>query len=252
MINLKKWSFSIACALALPAATAWSQTSVAPAIEEQVKAEDAAVASQKRITKLDDDATGMLGEYRQGLAETEGLVSYNEQLEVQVKSQNEELGTMNTQLSEIENTAREVAPMMTKMLDTLDTFVQVDVPFLLPERTKRIETLRTMMTRADVSLSEKYRRLVEAYQIEMEYGRTVEAYQGKVGEKTVNFMRTGRVALLYQTIDGKETGYWNADSKTWTIDNSYGPRITSGLKVAKKESAPDFLFLPIHAPMEIR
>ena len=102
---------------------------------------------------------------------------------------------MTRQLGEIETTSREVLPMMQKMLATLDQFVKLDVPFLLEERTNRVAQLKDMMTRADVSISEKYRRIVEAYQIEMEYGRTIEAYQGKVGDKTVDFLRAGRVAL---------------------------------------------------------
>jgi hypothetical protein len=108
-----------------------------------------------------------------------------------------------------------------------------------------------MMTRADVSTSEKYRRIVEAYQIEMEYGRTIEAYQGKVGEKTVDFLRAGRIALMYQTLDGKETGYWDAGPKAWKQDADYQDGIRAGLKVAKKQAAPDFISVAVPASKEI-
>jgi hypothetical protein len=184
------------------------------------------------------------------IAEAQSLKAYNEQLAVQVKSQTDQLNEMTTQLTEIQTTAREVLPMMNKMLDTLDQFVKLDLPFLTDERTARINTLKDMMGRADVSTSEKYRRLVEAYQIEMEYGRTVEAYQGKVNDKTVDFLRCGRISIMYQTLDGKESGYWDADAKKWVVDNDYKDAVTAGLKVAKKQSAPDFLTVAIHAPKE--
>jgi hypothetical protein len=108
-----------------------------------------------------------------------------------------------------------------------------------------------MMSRADVSTSEKYRRIVEAYQIEMEYGRTIEAYQGKVGDKTVDFLRAGRVALMYQTLDGKETGYWDAEQKAWKQDSQYQDGLRAGLKIAKKQAAPDFITVAVRAPKEI-
>jgi hypothetical protein len=155
---------------------------------------------------------------------------------------------MTHQLEEIQTTSREVLPMMGKMLNALVQFVKLDLPFLAEERANRVASLQDMMTRADVSTSEKYRRLVEAYQIEMEYGRTMEAYQGKVDNKTVEFLRSGRVSLMYQTLDGKETGYWDADSHKWVRDDDYKEAMTAGLKVAKKQSAPDFVSVAIHAP----
>jgi len=220
-------------------------------ISEQVKAEQAAQASQKRVAALDEEATGMLAEYRQATAEATGLKAYNDQLATQVKSQQDELLTMTRQISEIETTSREALPMMQKMVATLAQFVKLDTPFLPDERANRIAALEDMMTRADVSVSEKYRRIVEAYQIEIEYGRTIEAYQGKVGDKTVDFLRAGRVALMYQTLDGSETGYWDADAKNWKQDSSYEDAIKSGLKVAKKQAAPDFIRLPVHAPKQV-
>jgi hypothetical protein len=170
---------------------------------------------------------------------------------VQVKSQDEQVAEMTQQLGQIETTSREVLPMMDKMLATLDQFVKLDMPFLMEERSNRVAQLKDMMTRADVSTSEKYRRIVEAYQIEMEYGRTLEAYQGKVGDKTVDFLRAGRVSLMYQTLDGKETGYWDANAKTWKQDSDYQEAIKAGLKVAKKQSAPDFVTVAVRAPKEI-
>jgi chromosome segregation ATPase len=221
-------------------------------IGEQLKAEEAARASEKRIAQLDSETAGMLGEYRQMTAEATSLKAYNEQLATQVSSQQEELATLARQLGEVETTSREVLPMMQRMLATLEQFVKLDLPFLPQERAARIAQLRDMMTRADVSISEKYRRIVEAYQIETEYGRTLEAYQGKIDGKTVDLLRVGRVALMYQTLDGKESGYWDAVSGKWKLDNRYDDAIKEGLKVARKQAAPDFVAVPVRAPKEAR
>jgi hypothetical protein len=219
-------------------------------IGEQLKTEQAAVASQKKIEQLDSETTRMLADYRQMTQEASSLKAYNDELSIQVKSQQDQLQTMSQQLVEIQTTSREVLPMMNKMLEALDQFVRLDLPFLPDERSARIATLKDMMGRADVSTSEKYRRLVEAYQIELEYGRTVEAFQGKVNDKTVDFLRVGRISIMYQTLDGKETGYWDADTKKWAVDNSYSDGVKAGLKIARKQSAPDFLTVAIHAPKE--
>jgi len=124
------------------------------------------------------------------------------------------------------------------------------------ERAKRVATLKSLMPRADVTISEKYRRILEAYEIEMEYGRTLEAYDGKLeagsGEpKTVEFVRLGRVSLMYRTSDGKETGYWDVDQKKWVVDNSYAHAVKEAMRVAKKQGAPDLLFVPVPAPKKV-
>ena len=225
-------------------------------VGEQTKIEQSAQQSQQRINQLDDEAQKLVGQYRQTVAETESIKAYNTQLAMQVKSQNDELVSMQNQLAEIERTSREVLPMMQKMVDTFEQFVNLDLPFLQEERKNRIATLKDMMSRADVTISEKYRRITEAYSIEMEYGRTIEAYEGKLGEgdqaKTVEFLRTGRIALMYQTLDGKETGYWDADAKKWVEDSGYRDAVKQGLRVAKKLGAPDLMIVPVHAPVEAK
>ena len=113
-------------------------------------------------------------------------------------------------------------------------------------------TIDELLARADVTNSEKYRRILEAYQIEMDYGRTLEAYEGVIAEaeanKTVQFVRLGRIALMYQTLDGRETGYWNQATRKWVVDDSYAHDVKEALRVAKKQGAPDLLMLPVPAP----
>jgi chromosome segregation ATPase len=222
------------------------------AVAEQVKTEKAAQISETRVAELSDQADTMLAEYRQAVAEMQSLKVYHDQLETQVQWQRQEIGDITRQLDEIETTSREVLPMMQKMVTTLEQFVALDVPFLPEERARRIAELKQLMARGDVSISEKYRRILEAYQIEAEYGRTLEAYQGRVGEKTVDFLRAGRTALMYQTLDGRETGYWDATARKWVVDKDYQGAMEEALKVAKKQTAPDFVEIAIPAAQEAR
>ena len=223
-------------------------------VQAQIEADKDAVASQKRINDLDDQSKDMLQKYNLLIVETESMNAYSDQLALQVKDQNDAIQSYNKQLVDIEETAREVMPMMQRMLDQIDRFVQLDLPFLLEERRDRIQKLKDVMVKADVAISEKYRRIVEAYQIELDFGRTLESYEGKLqgdpGGRTVKFLRIGRVALMYQTLDGEETGYWDADKKGWVVDNEYREAMKEGMKVATKQGAPELIEAPVHAPVD--
>lgn len=249
---LRRSGYAVAGLLMSSVALAQSASTLNRAVTEQTGAEQAAQQAQGRIDQLDDETRRAVSEYRAVIQETASLKRYNEQLTATVKSQSDEMQTMQAQLGEIETTAREIVPFLQKMLTTLEEFVSLDLPFLQQERAERIASLKDMMSRADVSIAEKFRRIVEAYQVEMEYGRTLEAYQGKIDEKTVEFLRTGRVSLMYRTLDGSETGYWDADSKAWVSDNSYQKGVAAGLKIAKKQAAPDLLSVPVSAPKEAK
>ena len=218
-------------------------------VNERISVDEDAKASQDRIDQLDDETQKLLSEYRKAVSDTESYARYADQLTVQVHSQGGEIDEINRQLLEVESTSREIAPLMQKMLATLEQFVSLDVPFLREERAQRVATLKEMMTRADVTFSEKYRRILEAYQVEMEYGRTIEAYDAKLpDDRTVQFLRVGRVSLLYQTLDGHETAYWDVDSKAWVVANQYAHGFKEGIAVAKKVRAPEMLLVPVPAP----
>jgi chromosome segregation ATPase len=253
-VRARAWPRVIAGAtLALSlAALAQQQGTVKNAINEQVGTEQAAKQTQDKIDGLDDETRKGIQEYRALIQENDSLKRYNDQLALQIKSQEEEMQNIATELSTIEQTSREIVPLVQKMLTTLGEFVKLDLPFAAEERAKRIASLNEMMGRADVSIAEKYRRIVEAYQIEMEYGRTIEETEEKVGDKTVQMLRVGRIALLYQSLDGNETGYWDVDQKKWVEDNSYRDAVRRGIKIAKKQGAPDLLIVPVHAATEAK
>ncbi|MEN8719127.1 MAG: DUF3450 domain-containing protein [Oceanococcaceae bacterium] len=208
--------------------------------------------TQVAINQLDDEAEQLLTEYRVTTRETDSLKRYNRQLEKQIASQVAEMESIQRQLEQINDVSREVVPMMLRMIDTLEQFVELDLPFLLGERTRRVNDLRETMDRADVSTSEKYRRIVEAYQTEMEFGRTIEAYQGELAldgtNKVVDFLRVGRVALMYQTLDAGTTGYFDTATRSFVADNSYKTAVRDGLRIARKQTAPDLLIVPVAAP----
>jgi len=256
---VKTISLLLTMAVPLVLAVPVHAQSLDDALKAQVAADQAAAASQERINEIREKTQDAAAKYAQALAETESMEKYNQQLGSQVADQQKEMESIERQLVEIETTNREVQPLMQKMVDTLQRFVALDVPFLFEERTNRVKSLQELMPRADVAISEKYRRIIEAYQIELEYGRTLEAYEGRIedgsGVRTVDFVRLGRISLMYQTLDGVETGYWNAQEKKWVVDNSYAEAVAEARRVARKDGAPDLLRVPVpapQAPQEVR
>jgi len=222
------------------------------AIKVDTATNNAAIQSQKKINNLSNQAQKALAEYRSATRQTETLETYTGHLRELVKSQNEEKISLKQQLEEIETTQQEIVPLILRMLDSLESFIRLDLPFLPAERQHRLSLLKDMVVRADVTNAEKFRRIMEAYQIENDYGKTIEAYRDHLdlngNTNSVDFLRMGRVALYYQRLDGSETGFWNRETKAWeTLSSNYRNAIRKGLRIARKETAPDLLIVPVPA-----
>jgi hypothetical protein len=235
--------------------TAPAGAQLSNALDAQVGVDRESAQAQTQINEIRERTQDAATRYAQALADADSLERYNAQLSEQVQSQEEEIASIEVQLLDIETTNREVQPLMQQMVDTLERFVALDVPFLLEERTNRVQNLKNIMGRADVTISEKYRLILEAYQIELDYGQTFEAYAGRLGAgaeaRTVEFVQLGRVSLMYRTLDGGETGYWDHQQKTWVVDPSYAEAVENALGVARGEGAPDLLTVPVPAPQGV-
>jgi hypothetical protein len=140
------------------------------------------------------------------------------------------------------------------MLDGLETFVELDVPFEEKERLKRVQDLRSSLDRADVSVAEKFRAVLEAYNIELQYGRGIDTYRGSIdidgNEREVDFLQVGRIALAYQTTDGALSGAWDNTTRSWVElpSGDYNSAIRKGIRIAKKQASFELLKMPIAAP----
>jgi hypothetical protein len=231
-----------------------AQDSVEDAIEVQSESIETSAAVQARIDALDDDTRAMLEEYRQATSQIADLIAYNEQVGRLVDTQRVELADYERQFNDIEVTKRRILPLIVRQIEVLEEFVSLDMPFLERERAMRIAELRKLMERPEVPTSEKYRRTSEAYQIELEYGHTIEAYEGELvgpgGEpRTVNFLRFGRLGLYYMTLDGLEIGYFDNETDEWQqLPGEYVQQIDRAIRIARKQLPPDLVRLPVPAP----
>ncbi|MDX1443481.1 MAG: DUF3450 domain-containing protein [Gammaproteobacteria bacterium] len=209
--------------------------------------------SQEQVNRISEETQSLLTEYLTVTQQTDRLRVYNEQLEKLIRDQEEEKISIRKQLEDVEVVEQEILPLMIRMVESLEKFVELDMPFLQQERRERVLELKDMLDRADVTVSEKYRRVMEAYVTETDYGRTIEAYRGTLdidgGERTVDFLRVGRVMLAYQTTDRQQTGFWNKSTNQWeSLPDEYRGAIADGLRIARKQAAPELMKLPVSAP----
>lgn len=214
----------------------------------------AARKSQAKIDKLADETRDLLTDYKTVMKQIDGLKVYNARLQRQIDNQMKRIGEIDESIDQVTVIQRQMTPLVIRMIDGLEKFVELDVPFHQEEREKRIAFLRSNLDRSDVTVAEKFRQVLEAYKIENEYGRKIDAYKGSVeidgAERDVNFFRVGRIALLYQTTDTEISGAWDQGSRSWVplSRGEYRNAIMKGLRIARKEASIDLLNLPIAAP----
>lgn len=222
---------------------------IAQVVEENTQLAE----KQKKIDELSDQTDDLLAEWRAVQRRNKALRAYNAQLSTLVTAQQGELDGIRREIEQVSEISRQMTPLMLRMLDAIEKFVALDMPFLLDERTARVAELRALMNRADIEESEKFRRILEAYQIENEFGRTIEAYRGTVqqngADSTVDILRIGRLVLAYASLDGATGGVWSRDDKAWRPVSAEQLRdIRTGLRMARKQAAPDLIRLPVPAP----
>lgn len=255
---LKSNSFRPSLRLMAPAALmlAFAQSASAQVLDRSIQSEEQitrnAAQVQAQINQVADETDSLVSQYRVVLNEIDSLRVYNDMLQDTVDSQEAEITNINSQLENLEQTNRDVVPLMIEMAETLPQLVRADVPFRVEERLARADALIDALDRADVTTSEKFRRILEAYQSEIELGRTTEGYRGQLPDgQRVDFLRIGRTLLFYQSIDGSVTGWWNPNSRSFEqLDDRYRLAVSDGLAIAQNQVAPDLVRLPVPAPTE--
>lgn len=217
------------------------------------KTNQSAIATQQRIDKMALQTQKMLEEYQQITLKTEYQNTYNYQLKQLKEDQEAELESLQKQIDEINVTQLRIMPLLNSMADSLEKFVVLDLPFHQEQRVNGVIQLKQHLRNPSLSLPDKYRLMLEAYQIENDYGRSVESYRDTLeveGENlSVEFLRVGRVALYYRTLDGATSAYWNKASREWQeLPPEFDRHISEAIRVASNQVAPQLLSLPMVKP----
>lgn len=242
----------IAAVVVLAAALAGGAIAQTPAdpvsrsIDATVEANRAARASQERIDRLDDATRALLERYRAASWQAQQLTVYADQLGELVAAQDAEKVSLKRQIEEMERTERELLPLMLRMVEGLEKFIALDLPFLATERKERLASLKRLMADPAANNADRFRRILEAWQIEAEYGRSLGSERAEVDGRMVEVLRIGRAALFYLAVDGKRAGMWDGEAKRWVgLPHRHVAEIRRGLRMARDTSAPDLLRLPM-------
>lgn len=243
---------SISCALALSSSAAFANE-LAQSEKRAVANHEAGKSSQTRVDSIDNKKRQAVAEYLDTERMADVTEAYNHQVRLLVASQERELADLEAQLQSIEETDQAVLPMLNRMVETLQKFVDADLPFLPEERAQRLGKLDKLLLRADVSVAEKYRQILEAYMVEVQYGRTFEAYPGKLQNadesRQVNFLRLGRTALYYQTLGGQESALWQPTEQKWQLlTEEQNITLRKAIQIAQQQQVPSLINLPLPKP----
>ena len=219
------------------------------AISIEASSSNAAADRQDYINRIDSQIIELIGDIQYLSQQLDLTNIYNRQMQELITSQNNEIESINQQMVELDNTNRGILPKLEEMVLTLESIIQNDIPFLLTERNLRVNELKEILMQSNVSTSEKFRRVFEAYQIENEYGRTVESYRDEISVEdnlyNVEVLRLGWVGLYARTSDGNFNAMYSKKEKKWIKQKGIDSELVTALKIARKELPPSLLKLPV-------
>ncbi len=209
--------------------------------------------TQNRIDTLAEQTEDLVADYRQVIRESDTLKVYNSQLEQLVVNQRGEMQSIEEQLGNLESTNKGVMPMLQEMVNMLTEIINSDLPFRKQERLALADGLSNELLRADVTTSEKYRKVIEAYQREIELGREASTYEGALPSTnaTVTYLKVGRSLLYYQSLDGETAGWWNPSANEFQpLEDRYTSAINKAIRIAQNKVAPNLVSIPVPAAGE--
>lgn len=232
--------------------------SVQSIVDAEVRRLNLAQQQQDQIDAIVEETRDAFDEYQRVLKEIYTLEVYNDVQQRLVDDQNRDLAQLRDSIDRVSVIERQILPLMTRMIDGLEDFIELDAPFLLEDRRARVEFLNDLVDRSDVSVAEKFRNVMEAWQTENDYGAFNDTYLGTVDldgvETQVEFLKIGRVALLFLTPDRQIAGRWNPNTRSWEypLDTDLRDSILQGLEMVDSGSPADaqLFTIPIAPPEE--
>jgi len=206
--------------------------------------------SQAKIDSTETATDKLINEFKVVSKQVEGLKLYNAQKRIQIQAQLDLMDQYDEQLVQVVVMQRQIPPLAQRMLEGLEKYVNLDTPFHIEERKQRLDLVRASLSNPKVTASEQVRQILEAYNIEAEYGRKLDAYDETIvldgQEVVVNILRVGRLGMFFQTKDERQTGYYDNELSSWEeLPGSYRIQVRDGIRMAQKLAPMDIMMLPV-------
>ena len=217
---------------------------------------DEAKGFQEQVDSSADRSVGLLADYRQKLKNLDGVKRHQEQLRATLELQELTMAELRASIDGVSTLLRDIPPLLERMLDSLDVMVVNDLPFKTATRRARIQGVRDNLRNSSISESQKVRQVLQAFEIETGFGRTIEAYEQLIDldntEREVEVLRWGRLALYYLTKDGRSVGHYNPESGAWEpLHVRHRIAIRRASQMAKNLATLDLVALPVQAPVDV-
>jgi len=207
--------------------------------------------TQKQEDGWADEKASLTAKLKEKIQQRELLTKQQERLRKQIMLMQERVVESKRRVAEVER----IRLGMRGFLD--ETFLrlkeQIDsefLPFLTDERQGRLSRLEKLLIDDSVSTAEKFRRLMEALQIEADYGRNMEIVREPVqlGQEilVMDVLRIGRLSLFSRTPDGTRIAVFDQSSGNWQpLPESYGRSLRQAIEVANKTRPVEIVSLPL-------
>ena len=209
--------------------------------------------SQAKINNIYEQTQDLLAEYRNTIDEAEVLRGYNDHVQRMVDDQKLNIASLQKQIDGIDKFKSGVVPLMYKMIDSLEKFIELDVPMNIESRQDRVANLRELMNNSNVTTSEQFRLVLEAYEIEAGYGTAFEAYQAEIdlGGRTFNSRFCLAWVVFHLSLNhlmAKNSWLWNNQTRAWEeLGDEYLKPIKDAISMARKQIPMDLAKLPVFA-----
>lgn len=226
-------------------------------VTEAERATAAAAASQARIDSMANETGDIFREYRATLQRIDNQRLFVEQQRVFLRSQENEIVDLERQITEVGDVLRNLLPMQFEMIEELNTFVNADIPFHREERLERIQRLRGYLDNPAIAPAERYRQIVEAFEIESDYGRGLSTWSGPLltdpyadtvdpNAATVDYLLIGRVAWIWAAQDLSRMQIWNEEARAWQdLSGEFRTGVRDSIRMAREVASPNVFMAPV-------
>ncbi len=199
------------------------------------------------------------------------------QQELFVANQGGEIELLNAQIASVDDLKSSIEPMVGKMTTGIAAQINSDYPFEMDRRIPRLESLENTVADPTVSIAEKYRKALNVYKLEVNYGQSLEAKKGnhpvnptirvgddrwvknedgtikfdkKTGEREEifdgSYLRYGRLAYVYLAADSSGAMRYDLSQKAWVdLPKRNIVDIRRAVRIANGEAAPNVVRVPI-------